>query len=151
MENIWTKINDEMPTYVKSLCEKYKLFCVKISPLKTAIVGKEFALIITIDRFDTDVFYVYKEGKNMILYSCGNYFAEKYNEEDRVNLLCGSGADILVRNDIIVTTNGLISKWGDVLEGKREWIDKYKKSSRYSVGRLADAEVKKLETYLIIL
>jgi hypothetical protein len=147
MENIWTKINDEIPIYMKYLCEKYNLFCAKICPLKTAIVGKGFALIITIDRFDTDVFYVYKEGKDTILFSCGNYFAEKYNEEDRVNLLCGSGADILVRNDIIVTTNGLISKWGDVLEGKREWIDKYKKSSRYSVGRLPDVELKKIESY----
>lgn len=148
MENIWTKINDEIPTYIKSLCEKYKLLCIKISPLKTAIVGRGFALIIAIDRFDTDIFYVYKEGKNMILYSCGNYFAEKYNQEDRVNLLSGSGADILVRNDIIVTTNGLISKWGDVLEGKREWIDKYKKSSRYSVGRLQDIEINKIEPYI---
>ena len=148
MENVWTKINDEIPTYVKSLCQKYDMFCVKIAPLKTAIVGKKFALIITIDRFYTDVVYVYKEDKNILLYSCGDYFAEKYNDEDRVGLLSGNGADILVRNDIVVTVNGLVNKWGDVLEGKREWIDKFKKSSRFSVGNLAVAEVKQLEPYI---
>ena len=124
------------------------MFCLKIAPLKTAIVGKKFALIITIDRFYTDVDYVYKEDENILLYSCGDFFAEKYNEEDRVGLLSGNGADILVRNDIIVTVNGLANQWGDVLEGKREWIDKFKKSSRFSVGKLANAELKQLEPFI---
>ena len=36
MRSVWTKINDDIPEYMKIICEKYKLFCVKVSSIKTA-------------------------------------------------------------------------------------------------------------------
>lgn len=95
MENIWTKINDDIPLYMKNVCKKYKLVCIKISPLKTALVGERFALIIAIDRFDATVSYLHMNGKEVKVYSCDNYFAEKYDANDRVNLLNGEGQNIL--------------------------------------------------------
>ena len=63
MNNIWTRINDDVAMYMKSICEKYKLVCIKISPLKTALVGEGFALIIAIDRFDATVSYLHNDSE----------------------------------------------------------------------------------------
>ena len=52
MDNLWTNINDNIPMYMNKICKEYNLVCVKISPLKTAMIGDEFAIMIAIDRFD---------------------------------------------------------------------------------------------------
>ena len=147
MENIWTKINDDIPLYMKNICKRYKLFCIKISPLKTALIGKRFALIIAIDRFYATVSYLYMEEKKIKVYSCDNYFAEKYDDNDRINLLDGEGAERIVRNNIIIIANGLANKWTNVLKGEIDWLENYKKSEWFSMGRLLPEELEKIEQY----
>lgn len=129
MENLWTKINDDVPMYMKKICEKYHLVCVKISSIKTALVGKKFALIIAIDRFDASVYYLHMEGKEIKIYFCDFYFGQKYDADDRGNLLEGKGAEIEVRNNLIIIASGLLNKWGNVLSGEKEWLEDYKKSN----------------------
>lgn len=85
--------------------------CVKVSELKAALVGEGFAILIVIHRFDIELYYFYKKENEIIKYSCGNYFPQAYNSKDRENLLNGEGADILVRNCILITEHGLSSKW----------------------------------------
>ena len=141
MDNLWTRINDEIPKYMTKLCQTNNLKCVKVSELKTALVGAGFAILIAIDRFDIELYYLYKKGNEIIKHQCGNYFAQAYDSKDRENLLDGEGADILVRNCILITEHGLSSKWKDVLEGDIKWLDKYKKSSRYITERLTSDEI----------
>lgn len=147
MENVWVKINNDVPKYMKDVCDKYNLFCVKVSSLKTALVGEKFALVIAIDRFYATVSYLYMEGKNIKKYSCGNYFAEKYDNDDRINLLAGEGAENIVRNNLIIIANGLSNKWRNVLEGERGWLEDYEKSKWFSVERLLPEEISKIEQY----
>lgn len=132
MENIWVKINDDVPLYMENVCKKYKLVCTKISTLKTALVGEKFALIIAINRFDATVSYLYMNGKDVKIYLCDNYFAERYDANDRVNLLNGEGAEYIVRNNIIIIANGLLNKWPNVLAGEKKWLENYKKSKWFS-------------------
>ena len=56
MDNLWTNINDNIPMYMNEICKEHKLECVKISPLKTAMVGEGFAIMIAIDRFDIEIY-----------------------------------------------------------------------------------------------
>lgn len=149
MENIWTKINNDIPLYMEDICKNYKLFCIKISPLKTALIGKRFALIIAIDRFYATVSYLSTEEKTIKVYSCDNYFAEKYDDNDRINLLNGYGAESIVRNNIIIIANGLVNKWTNVLKGEIDWLENYKKSKWFSVERLLPEELEKIEQYFI--
>ena len=60
MDNLWTNINDNIPMYMNKICNEYNLVCVKISPLKTAMIGDGFAIMIAIDRFDIEIYYLYK-------------------------------------------------------------------------------------------
>ena len=61
VDNLWTNINDNIPMYMNEICKEHKLECVKVSPLKTAMIGDEFAIMIAIDRFDIEIYYLYKK------------------------------------------------------------------------------------------
>lgn len=148
MESIWTKINDNIPQYMDNICKKYKMKTVKISRLKTAIIGRDFALVLFIDRFDVDISYLYRENEKLVALLCDNYFAEKYDKQDRINLLTGTGAEILVINDLIIIANGMLNKWYYVLEGKKEWIDDFKKSKWFAYGSISKDEYRILEKYI---
>ena len=141
MDNLWTKINDEIPTYMTKLCQKHNLKCVKVSELKTAMIGEDFSILIAVDRFDIELYYLYKQGDKIIKHPCGSYFAQAYDSKDREDLLSGEGADVFVRNCILITAHGLSSKWKDVLEGDKKWLDKYKSSSRYATEKLTSDEI----------
>ena len=84
--------------YMNKICKEYNLVCVKISPLKTAMIGDEFAIMIAIDRFDIEIYYLYKKDRDIVKYSCGSFFAQAYDGHDRENLLSGEGADIYIKN-----------------------------------------------------
>lgn len=89
-------INDNIPMYMNKICKEYNLVCVKISPLKTAMIGDEFAIMIAIDRFDIEIYYLYKKDPDMGKYPCGSFFAQAYDSQDREDLLSGEGADIYI-------------------------------------------------------
>ena len=96
MDNLWTNINDNIPMYMSKICKEYNLVCVKISPLKTAMIGDEFAIMSAIDRFDIEIYYLYKRDPDMGKYPCGSFFAQAYDSQDREDLLSGEGADIYI-------------------------------------------------------
>ncbi len=148
MENLWTNINDDVPKYMEDLCKEYHLKCVKVSPIKTAMFGEKFAIIIAIDRFDIEIYYLYKIGQEIVKHPCGSYFAQAYDSKDRENLLCGEGADVSIRNCLLITARGLASKWENVLRGDTVWLEKYKKSSRYAIEKLTNEESAVLEKYI---
>ena len=59
MDNLWTNINDHIPMYMNIICKEYNLVCVKISPLKTAMIGDEFAIIMV--EMTSDLKYTIEE------------------------------------------------------------------------------------------
>ncbi len=149
MDNLWANINDDVPMYMSELCKKHNLKCVKVSTIKTALVGDKFAIIIAIDRFDIEIYYLYKVGNNTVKHPCGSFFAQAYDNEDRENLISGEGADVYIRNCLLITAKGLTSKWDNILEGDTKWLEKYKNSSRYAIEKLTSDEVEILGKYFI--
>lgn len=149
MDNLWTNINNDIPVYMSELCKKYNLKCVKVSAIKTALVGDKFAMIIAIDRFDIEIDYLYKVGNDIVKHPCGSFFAQAYDSKDRENLLSGEGADVCIRNCLLITANGLASKWENVLKGDTKWLEKYKSSSRYAIEKLTNDEIEALAEHFI--
>lgn len=147
MDNLWTNINDDIPMYMRELCKEHNLRCVKVSAIKTAMIGNKFALIITIDRFDIEIYYLYEKGKDIVKHPCGNFFAQAYDSKDREDLLIGEGADVYIRNCLLIAAKGLSSKWKNVLEGDTKWLEKYKSSSRYAIEKLTSDEREVLTKY----
>jgi hypothetical protein len=149
VDNLWENINDDVPMYMLELCKEHNLKCVKISSIKTAMVGDKFAIIIAIDRFDIEIYYLYKKGKDIIKHPCGSFFAQAYDSRDRENLLSEEGAEIYIRNCLFITARGLNSKWRNVLEGDTKWLEKYKNSSRYAIEKLTSDEIEVVSKNLI--
>ena len=149
MDNIWTKINCEVPQYFNTLAEKYSMKFVKIAPLKTAIVAEKFILLIFIDRFYTDLDYVMRDNMGEIVaYGCGNFFAELYDSNDRTNLVKGNTVKDTIVNDLIITSNGLQSKWSNVLRGDIEWLNDFKHSKWFNESRLNQPERDIISKYI---
>ena len=64
-------------------------------------------------------------------------------------MLHKAGADVYIRNCLLITEKGLSSKWENVLEGDTKWLEKYKSSSRYAIDKLTNDEKEVLTKYLI--
>ena len=61
----------------------------------------------------------------------------------------GEGADISIKNCLIIAAKGLASKWENVLEGDTKWLEKYKSSSRYAKENLTTDEREVFEKYFV--
>lgn len=136
MSDIFTRMNDEVPKYMETICKKYKMKCQKISDLETAMYNEKSCLLIVIDRFDAGVEVVVREDGMTKEYPCWNYFALKFDAADRVGLITDP-KDVMkdVKNYLIVMANGLDNKWGAVLEGDKSWLEDYKQSEWCSVRK----------------
>ena len=149
MKNVWTEINENMALYFKDLLETYDMKAVKVSSLSTALINKRFALIISIDRFEVDVYYVYRANAGQLkILSCGSFFTEKYDSNDRQDLILVSKAGDFIINCLTVIAHGLKSKWNDMLKGDTAWMEKYKSSKWYSEMQLRPEEEKVLSQYI---
>ena len=104
------------------------------------MVGDGFAIMIAIDRFDIEIYYLYKKERDVVKYPCGSFFAQAYDSQDRENLLSGEGSYIYIKNCLLITAKGLASKWKNVLAGDTKWLEKYKSSSRYAKENLTADE-----------
>ena len=102
MDNLWTNINDHIPMYMNKICKEYNLVYVKRSQLKTARIEDEFVIMIAIYRFDIEIYYLYKRDLDMGKYPCGSFFAQAYDSQDREDLLSGEGADIYIKNCLLM-------------------------------------------------
>lgn len=150
MESLWTKLNDEIPKYLDDIIKEYKLSVVKINDLETALVGENYAILISIDRFWAEIEYVTRDKNgNLIKYSCNGYFIEKFDDEDRENLIEEKAAKEIIINNLIIINQGMQSKWSTVLEGNKDWLSDFEKSKRFGVSPLRDYEIKILDKIIL--
>ena len=148
MGDIWENINNDMPKHMNKIYEKYNLKFVKLSHVRTAMLGDDFAIVIGIGRFDAAIWYVYREKERLVVLDFDRYITNKYDSEDRKGLIDGKGARIQVINYLIVIQRGLLSKWSNILEGDKEWIKDYKKSNYYYQRELQEKDRCILEKYI---
>lgn len=142
--NIWETLNDRIPDFFGNFQNDFGISFIKITDISTAMIGSGFAIIIKIDRFYIDVIYVMKNNNVIEAYQCGSFFAEKYDENDRKKVIVGQGAEVFIINELNVLSDGLYSKWKNVLYGDKKWIEEYKISKWFSRVRLSENERRRL-------
>lgn len=149
MNNIWIELNNEIPKYAKEISKKYNLKIMGINDLKTALIGFDFIILLSIDKFSASVSYIHRDEKGELwLYSCDNFLAEKYDNKDRVGLLKEDGVKEIIINELIIIINGLQNKWEDVLKGNRDWLVDFKKSKWYNISKLENKEKEIINKYI---
>lgn len=145
MNDLWQKINEEVPKYMKKACQKYGLKCEIVTDNECILYNDKSCLLIQLDRFDVHLGYIINEKGNFRIYSIGNYIAMRYDAQDRQNLIIEEKAGDCLRNDLSVIASGLTSKCEDLFTGELKWFEKYKCSCFFNEKRL-DLEI---EDYLI--
>lgn len=149
MRDLWTNLNKEIPKYFSELAEKFSLKFVTISNVKTALIADRYAIVISVDRFSVNLDYIKRDiSGELVVLCCGNYFAEKYDSSDRVNLVSGNGVRETIINNFIVINNGLLNKWVNVLQGSSDWIENFEKSKWYNQRKCVSVEKAAIEKYL---
>lgn len=142
MKNIWTELNNNVSKHMEKVIHCYSLKCVKIGELNSALVGKGFAIIISIDRFYVTISYLTKCDNQYVLFQCNNYLREKFDSKDRAGLIDNDDIKNDIINELVIISNGLMDKWKDLLNGDKTWIDDYKKSRWYSEKKVNEKENK---------
>ena len=141
MSDLWEELNNSVPSYLETLIINHQLQVVKLNSIKTALVSKEYALIISMDRFYVDVDYItVDDRKKMVKYPISNFLAEKYDEKDRVDLIKENTAREIIINNLIVINQGLQNKWRTILLGEKDWIIRFKQSKWFSELDIQDDE-----------
>lgn len=142
MKDLWEELGDSVPEYFDELIQKYHLDAIKINKLTTALVSDTYAITIGIDRFYVDLNYITRNENNVLTkYNCNNFFAEKFDDKDRENLISGTGPKESIINNFIVIRQGLLSKWSNVLEGDKKWLEQFKISKWYEVSKVREDEL----------
>jgi len=129
MENVWTKINNDIPIYMSEVCKKYNMTCEKLTDLDTVMYNDKCCLIFQVGKFDVRILYVFEENKKLFKYYCDAYLSMRFDTEDRKGVISIEKAGDSVKNDMIILSSGLLSKCGDVLSGEKDWMEKYKNTA----------------------
>ena len=145
------KINNMVPSYFEKIITQYDFQSVKISEVTTALYKNNFALVIGIDRFYADIDYIYKDDKNQIIkLYCHNFFVEKFAGSNNLYLPALTTVEDHIINDLLAICDGMLKKWKNVLEGKREWISDFKLSEWYEARLLSGKEKEFFDSILSV-
>ena len=100
------------------IVKTYNLKEKKISNNEMAYISSNYVLIVTIEHFVINISYSTKADlPNM--YYCDNFLAEAFDDNDREGIQNGDDANTRIKNEILITSRGLVSKWGKFLKGIR--------------------------------
>ncbi len=126
---------DKMQLLSENFAEIVKTYNLKEKKIRNnvmAYISSNYVLMVTIEHFGITLSYSTKEDlPNM--YYCNNFLAEAFDDNDRVGIQLGDDANTRIKNDILVTSRGLVSKWENILKGDTKWLEDYKKSRWYSM------------------
>ena len=145
LNTVWTRINEDVPEYMKKVCEKYGMVCEKISPLETILYNRKCCLIIQIDKLHITILCVKDINGKMHAYDCSSYFAMRFDNEDKQGLITVEKAGDNIKNELIVVANGFVTKCEDVFTGDKNWLKSYQDSSRCSDVRLTSETINVLK------
>lgn len=149
MNDIWTELNKQVPVYLNEVIMKYSLKVVSLGFVRTALVNTQYAIIISLERFSVDMDFIHKDhnGK-LVCFGIGNFLPERFDENDRKNLIKGTDISSIIFNNLIVINNGLLNKCGDVLSGSLEWINDFAKSKWYNEKKVTLNDAKILSKFI---
>lgn len=129
--DMWSEITvNEIPQYMGDLAKKYNMHFKLIFDIEMAMFNEKCCLIIGIDRDDGVILRTtFSEDGRRVEYEVDQYFVSKFDSSDR------EGIDFeydhmsqKIRNELMVMSRGLDSKWSGFLNGDISWFEGFKRS-----------------------
>lgn len=111
----------------KEIIERYHFEVVPINEHEVALVGKGFAISVSVSREGATVYYIMvNEQQELIEYWFDNYICSKFDTKDRENYGKPANYNERIISELKVTASGLLNHWDNVLKGDQGWIEEYK-------------------------
>ena len=129
--DMWSDITvNGIPQYMGDLAKKYNMHFKLIYDIEMAMFNSKCCLIFGIDRDDGVIMRMtFLENGRRVEYEVDQYLVSKFDASDR------EGIDFSwyhmsqnIRNQFMVISRGLDSKWSSLLEGDMSWFEGFKRS-----------------------
>lgn len=112
---------------LQSMANKYNL---KYYDFKSnvALAGKDFAILFQFGRGETDITYLFLKDNDLIEYPFNNFVVSSVTKEDRVGIERKEGLYEHALTDLRIIVKSLENHLSEILQGKTEWFEIYRKS-----------------------
>ncbi|MCR4671154.1 MAG: hypothetical protein K5643_08185 [Saccharofermentans sp.] len=122
-----------IPEYLDELARKYNLRFKVVSCTETAMYNEDCCLLIGVDNRDGIILStVVNDNGKKVEYSTNIFFRVSIDDSDTEGLdLSDKHLNVIIRNDLIILSRNLDSKWSKYLQGDMSWLEDYKKCSSY--------------------
>ena len=130
--DMWSDITvNEIPQYLRGLAEKYNMHFKLVFDIEMAMFNEKCCLIFGVDRADGVIIRTtFLENGRRVEYEVDQYFTLGFDDSDREGIdFKWSHMSQKIRNELILISRGLDSKWSSVLQGDMSWLEKYKRSA----------------------
>lgn len=129
--DMWSDITvNEIPQYLEELAKKYNMHFKLVFDIEMAMFNDKCCLIFGIDRRDGVIIRMtFLDDGRRVEYEVDQYFISKFDDSDREGIdFNWDHMSQKIRNELILISRGLDSKWSSVLQGDMSWFEGFKRS-----------------------
>ena len=114
----------------KKLAKKYNMHVKLVYNIEMAMFNDKCCLIFGIDRRDGVIIRMtFLDDGRRVEYEVDQYFISKFDDSDREGIdFNWDHMSQKIRNELILISRGLDSKWSSVLQGDMSWFEGFKRS-----------------------
>lgn len=125
-----------------SIINEYHLKYVDILNDTIALIGRKYALVVTIHLDNMYVQYVFRnEENNYIGYNVSSYFVSKFDSDDRRGIDAPNNVEETLVAIFNIWSRGLPRHWSNMLKGDLAWLQDYEKFELAVEPKLVDSSV----------
>ena len=118
----------EAKTLLFPVAQKFDMQYHSVNDHSVALIGKNFILVFLFDKWNTDITYLFYDGKNIIEYPINNFVRSQVTAEDKKNIVWKTGMFDHALSDLKIIINILQNSQQNILKGNLKWVSEYNKS-----------------------
>lgn len=129
--DMWSDITvNEIPKYLEEIAKKYNMHFKLVYDIEMAMFNDKCCLIFGIDRRDGVIIRMtFLDDGRRVEYEVDQYFISNFDDSDREGIdFNWDHMSQKIRNELILISRGLDSKWSSVLQGDMSWFEGFKRS-----------------------
>ncbi len=134
------RANDEIPIIFEDIINKYNFNIKKTHSGETVIYKDDYGIVFNGDRDYVNIYFLKKEGDKIFSYWIQPFMMDKLTDEDKSNKREGNDNYTTLINYLLIYEKVLQTKRENMLMGKMDWVEDFKKSSMWSIRELYPKE-----------
>ncbi|MBE5927101.1 MAG: hypothetical protein E7270_09090 [Lachnospiraceae bacterium] len=137
------RVNDMIPVIFEEVIRKYGFKFKRIKSIESVLYKDDYALTMSVNMDYVDINFLKKEENKIVKYCIQTFVMQSLDENDKSNKREGSDIETKLINYLRIYEKGLQTKWENILMGKMDWVENYKKSFMCIIRELNPKEYSK--------